>query len=93
VRVIAATNADLASLVAQRRFRQDLYSRLSVVTLDIPPLRDRREDVLPLAEFFLDRFCRPANRKPLARAPEARSCAGMASLVRCAERSSCAAMS
>ena len=72
VRVIAATNADLADLVAQKRFRQDLYYRLSVVTLDIPPLRDRPEDVLPLAEFFLERFCRQANRKTLTLSPEAR---------------------
>ena len=72
VRVIAATNADLANLVSEKRFRQDLYYRLSVVTLDIPPLRDRPEDVLPLAEFFLERFCRQANRKTLALAPDAR---------------------
>ncbi|MBL8851401.1 MAG: sigma-54-dependent Fis family transcriptional regulator, partial [Planctomycetaceae bacterium] len=72
VRVIAATNADLAEMVAQRRFRQDLYYRLSVVTLDIPALRDRPEDVLPLAEFFLERFCRQANRKTLVLSPEAR---------------------
>ncbi|MFO1093685.1 MAG: sigma-54-dependent Fis family transcriptional regulator [Planctomycetaceae bacterium] len=72
VRVIAATNADLAERVAQKRFRQDLFYRLSVVSLEIPPLRERPEDVLPLAEFFLERFCRQANRKPLELAPEAR---------------------
>ncbi len=72
VRVIAATNADLADMVAQKKFRQDLYYRLSVVTVDIPPLRDRPEDVIPLAEFFLERFCRQANRKLLAISPDAR---------------------
>jgi Nif-specific regulatory protein len=72
VRVIAATNADLAGMVAAKRFRQDLYYRLSVVTVDIPPLRERPEDVLPLAEYFLERFCRQANRKLLAISPDAR---------------------
>lgn len=66
VRVLAATNANLADLVREKKFRQDLYYRLSVVTLDIPPLRDRVEDILPLAKFFLERFCRDAKRKPLA---------------------------
>jgi Nif-specific regulatory protein len=65
VRVIAATNARLAELVREKKFRQDLYFRLSVVTLDMPPLRDRPEDILPLAKYFLDRFCQDAKRKPL----------------------------
>lgn len=72
VRVLAATNAQLAEMVRAKRFRQDLYYRLSVVTVDLPPLRDRPEDVLPLAEFFLERFCSQARRKMLAIAPEAR---------------------
>ena len=72
VRVIAATNANLAEKVRERRFRQDLYYRLSVVTVDMPPLRDRPEDVLPLARYFLDRFCRQAKRRPLELSPEAR---------------------
>jgi Nif-specific regulatory protein len=71
VRVLAATNANLAEAVREKRFRQDLYYRLSVVTLDIPPLRDRPEDILPLAQFFLDRFCKQANRKTLPISPEA----------------------
>lgn len=65
VRVVAATNANLTEMVREKKFRQDLYFRLSVVTLEIPPLRDRPEDILPLARFFLDRFCRDANRRPL----------------------------
>jgi Nif-specific regulatory protein len=71
VRVLAATNAHLADLVREKKFRQDLYYRLSVVTLDIPPLRERPEDILPLAEFFLTRFCMQAKRRPLALSPEA----------------------
>jgi transcriptional regulator with GAF, ATPase, and Fis domain len=71
VRVVAATNAHLTDMVRDKKFRQDLYFRLSVVTLEIPPLRDRPEDILPLAKFFLTRFCRDANRKPLGFSPDA----------------------
>jgi len=71
VRVLAATNANLADLVREKKFRQDLYYRLGVVTLEIPPLRDRAEDILPLGRFFLERFCRDAKRKPLLMSPDA----------------------
>jgi two-component system response regulator HydG len=55
-RVLAATNRDLATMVEQGRFRKDLYFRLNVVNLRIPPLRNRREDIAPLAMHFLDRM-------------------------------------
>ncbi|MCU0878273.1 MAG: sigma-54-dependent Fis family transcriptional regulator [Pirellulaceae bacterium] len=64
-RVIAATNQSLADLVRARKFREDLYFRLNVVTLELPPLRERDEDVVLLAEHFLKHFSALARRKPL----------------------------
>lgn len=57
VRIIAATNQDLAAMVETKSFRKDLYYRLRVVPLELPPLRDRREDLLPLARQFIARTC------------------------------------
>ncbi len=58
VRVICATNVNLAQSVKQRAFRQDLYYRISVFPIELPPLRDRIEDIAPLAELFLSELCR-----------------------------------
>jgi DNA-binding NtrC family response regulator len=64
VRVIAATNRNLTEEIAKGRFREDLYYRLNVVSLEMPPLRDRRSDIPQLARFFLDRFAKD-NGKPI----------------------------
>ena len=58
VRVIAASNRDLEKAVREGQFRQDLYYRLAVIAIFIPPLRDRKEDILPLVDFFVDRYNR-----------------------------------
>src|SRR3977135_2353560 len=64
VRIVAASNVDLLTLVREGRFREDLYHRLNVIHLQLPPLRDRREDVPLLLAHFLERYCKE-NEKPL----------------------------
>jgi two-component system nitrogen regulation response regulator NtrX len=64
VRVISATNRDLQEMVQQQKFREDLYYRLCVVPVRVPALRERREDIGALAEYFLAEFCARNNFKP-----------------------------
>jgi two-component system response regulator AtoC len=64
-RLIAATNKNLASVMATGLFREDLYYRLNVVAISIPPLRERREEIPVLVEYFMGRFCRQYNRDAL----------------------------
>ncbi len=63
VRVVAATHRDLAAMVKSGEFREDLFYRLNVIPVDIPPLRDRASDVMPLARHFLRRFCDENSRR------------------------------
>jgi DNA-binding NtrC family response regulator len=70
-RLVAATNRDLKEQVARKEFREDLFFRLSVIPIHIPPLRDRMSDVKPLAHFFVDKFSKELHRQGLELAPEA----------------------
>ena len=71
VRVLAATNVDLASRIQAGQVRPDLYYRLNVIAIEIPPLRERGDDVLLLASHFLQRFARSLQREPKRLAPDA----------------------
>jgi len=71
VRIVAATNKNLQSLVEEGKFRQDLYYRINVVKLVLPPLRDRREDIPILVEHFIRKFCRLSGKEIQGLSPEA----------------------
>ena len=71
IRLICATNMDLEALVREGRFREDLYYRINTVHIALPPLRERREDIVPLAQIFLDRFVAKYHRSLTEIGPEA----------------------
>ncbi len=71
VRIIAATNVDLKQLVKEGKFREDLFYRLNVITIDLPPLRQRKNDIPPLAEHFITKFALENDKAPLRLTPEA----------------------
>ncbi|MGC8650660.1 MAG: sigma-54-dependent transcriptional regulator [Hydrogenobaculum sp.] len=72
VRFICASNKDLKKLIEQGLFREDLYYRLAVITLEVPPLRERGYDIIILAEYFLDKFCQENKVKPKKLTEEAK---------------------
>lgn len=74
VRVLAATNRDLREEVAQKRFREDLYFRLNVISIEVPPLRNRGEDIPVLAAHFLERFASRNRKNIRGFSPQALSC-------------------
>ncbi len=71
VRILAATNSDLKRLVDENKFREDLYYRLNVITLNLPPLRKRKEDIPALIDHFLVKYCAENNRSKMSFTPEA----------------------
>lgn len=56
VRIIATTNSDISELIQDKKFREDLYYRINVFRIHIPPLRERKEDIMPLASYFVEKF-------------------------------------
>jgi transcriptional regulator with GAF, ATPase, and Fis domain len=71
VRVIAATNRDLSQAIAEERFRRDLYYRLNVIPIHVPPLRERRDDIPLLVRYFVDKYAAQTGKRVTGIAPEA----------------------
>jgi DNA-binding NtrC family response regulator len=72
VRIIAATNRDLEEDVRDKRFREDLYYRLNIIRVDVPPLRDRPEDIIHLAKNYLEKLCNSQNKSQVTFTPDAK---------------------
>lgn len=72
VRLISTSNRDIKEAIAQKIIREDLYYRLNVVPISIPPLRERKDDIIPLAEYFLEKTCQENHRKCKTLSPAAR---------------------
>ncbi len=70
VRVISATNKDIRAEIARGRFREDLFFRINVVPIHVPPLRERLEDLPALVDYFMERFKRPSAKEPRTVSPE-----------------------
>ena len=73
VRVVAATNRDLEAMMLRGEFREDLYYRLKVIEVTVPPLRERRDEIPHLTDFFIDRYARRYNRPTRELSPDARA--------------------
>ena len=71
VRIIAATNRNLEQLIAENKFREDLYYRLNVVTISIPPLRERKQDIPPLIDYFISKYIKDTNKSGVEFSKEA----------------------
>jgi two-component system response regulator AtoC len=65
VRIIAATNSNLEEEVVEGTFRSDLYYRLNVISITVPPLRERKQDIFPLTGYFMDKYCNEQNKDPI----------------------------
>lgn len=71
IRLICATNRNLQEMVHRGDFREDLLYRINTIHVEIPPLRERKEDIVPLAKLFISRFCKQYDKKPVKLSPEA----------------------
>jgi len=72
VRIITATNKNLKEKIKQKQFREDLFYRLAIIRINIPPLRERKEDILLLANNFINLICERINKLPVTLSPEAK---------------------